>query len=280
MTLLALDIAPHGAGNLWRKGSDLISSLPYIDDLTPAEKEVVHKLIEDEAKRSTKRPTDYLKEITIPPLLKFEKNPMLQAEYKRVASGESLPPMDVGRLALPQPPTSKRNDVSAWRAALDNAYSQLEHQYNRLLNLELLLQYGPSVWQAHIKQLEVAVKEVAEERDRLKQEAEGINKERKLKQEAAGRELRSLEEKWLEHVKKNAEIQDACLALEAEIAKLQSTLKQRKGDSGAAVDAMDVEDRADAPEADGAQAPALAQAQVPAHAGAGGAGKEEQSEGR
>ncbi len=71
---------------------------------------------------------------------------------------------------------------------------------------------------------------VTEERDRLKKEAEGINRERKLKQESAGRELQALEEKWMAHVKQNAEIQNACLALEAEIAVLQSTLKERWGE--------------------------------------------------
>lgn len=102
--------------------------------------------------------------------------------------------LDTTRYRLDEPPLNRRNDVAAWKAALDNAHSQLEHQYNRwpsrvcqtplicdaantsfqgqcvvalhsishcwcrLLNLELLLQFGPKAWQAHIRHLEVGHK--------------------------------------------------------------------------------------------------------------------------
>lgn len=39
--------------------------------------------------------------------------------------------MDTARYNLDPPPAAKRNDYNAWRVALDNAYAQLEHQYNR-----------------------------------------------------------------------------------------------------------------------------------------------------
>jgi hypothetical protein len=69
---------------------------------------------------------------------------MLQADYKRVLNGEPLPQMDTARLQLPEPPVNKRNDVAAWRAALDNAHSQLEHQYNRYVHIQLRAYVGPS----------------------------------------------------------------------------------------------------------------------------------------
>jgi pre-mRNA-splicing factor SPF27 len=40
-------------------------------------------LIEEEMKRSTKRPADYLKELGPVPGPKFESNPLLAAEYER-----------------------------------------------------------------------------------------------------------------------------------------------------------------------------------------------------
>jgi pre-mRNA-splicing factor SPF27 len=56
---------------------------------------------------------------------------------------------------------SKQADVSAWTAAVDNAHAQLEHQLNRITNLELLLRYGDNAWRAQgqldealLKQLE------------------------------------------------------------------------------------------------------------------------------
>lgn len=39
----------------------------------------------------------------------------------------------------------RRNDPGAWKQALDNASAQLEHQYGRITNLELLLKYGDKV---------------------------------------------------------------------------------------------------------------------------------------
>lgn len=56
---------------------------------------------------------------------------LLQQEAARVAAGEAMQAMDTARYNLDPPPPSKRGDHAAWRAALDNAYAQLEHQYNR-----------------------------------------------------------------------------------------------------------------------------------------------------
>ena len=39
--------------------------------------------------------------------------------------------LDIARYRLDEPPLNRRNDVTAWRDALENAHSQLEHQYNR-----------------------------------------------------------------------------------------------------------------------------------------------------
>jgi pre-mRNA-splicing factor SPF27 len=59
-----------------------------------------------------------------------------------------MPPLDITRFRLDPPPQTKRGDAAAWRAALENANSQLEHQLNRIANLELLLKFGPNTWRA------------------------------------------------------------------------------------------------------------------------------------
>ena len=56
---------------------------------------------------------------------------MLRAELDRVGAGIKMEPLDTVRYRLDEPPLNRRGDVAAWRAALDNAHSQLEHQYNR-----------------------------------------------------------------------------------------------------------------------------------------------------
>jgi pre-mRNA-splicing factor SPF27 len=45
---------------------------------------------------------------------------------------------------------NKANDYSAWLAATNNAHAQLEHQLNRISNLELLLKYGANAWRAQV----------------------------------------------------------------------------------------------------------------------------------
>ena len=56
-----------------------------------------------------------------------------------------MPPLDATRYCLDAPPASRRHDLAAWKTSVDNAHSQLEHQYLRIINLELMLKYGDKV---------------------------------------------------------------------------------------------------------------------------------------
>ena len=58
-------------------------------------------------------------------------HPVLKAELERVRSGLPMAGLDIARYRLDEPSLNRRNDIAAWRSALDNAHSQLEHQYNR-----------------------------------------------------------------------------------------------------------------------------------------------------
>ena len=94
-------------------------------------------------------PRDYLAHLPAPPALDFPENPMLAAEMRRMEAGQRMQPLDVSRYEVAPPEGALQRDPSAWRAALANARSQLEHQHNRLANLELLGEYGP---RAHLQQ--------------------------------------------------------------------------------------------------------------------------------
>ncbi len=63
--------------------------------------------------------------------MRAQAHPLLKEEYARVRAGQPKPEMDTTRYRLDPPPLNRRNDISAWRSALENAHSQLEHQYNR-----------------------------------------------------------------------------------------------------------------------------------------------------
>lgn len=55
---------------------------------------------------------------------------------------------------------SKAHDLNAWTKACDNAHAQLEHQMNRITNLELLLRYGANAWRAQTQLDEALVKQL------------------------------------------------------------------------------------------------------------------------
>ena len=53
---LALTDVAHGEQKGWRRGQHLVDALPYVDGLTPAEKQAVDKLIEEEVRSRHSRP--------------------------------------------------------------------------------------------------------------------------------------------------------------------------------------------------------------------------------
>ena len=53
------------------------------------------------------------------------------------------------RYELPQPPAGKITDVSAWQECVDNSQAQLEHQALRILNLQLMEDFGVTAWKTY-----------------------------------------------------------------------------------------------------------------------------------
>uniref|UniRef100_A0A383VNY3 Pre-mRNA-splicing factor SPF27 n=1 Tax=Tetradesmus obliquus TaxID=3088 RepID=A0A383VNY3_TETOB len=208
----------------WRRGQELIDALAYIDPLTPDVKQQVDKLIEEEMRRSTKRPADYVKELPPVPPARFGGHTMLQQEYERVRATQPMPPLDVTRYRLDPPPQNKANDYSAWLAARNNAHAQLEHQLGRIANLELLLRFGANAWRAQVAFDEGLLKQSEATLQGLRKSIDQLNRERKLQQQAAGAELRVLEDQYYSALRKNLEISAACQAIEEEMALLQAKI--------------------------------------------------------
>jgi len=163
-----------------------------------------------------KKPSDYLDELPPVPHSRLDGDDLLRNELQRASRGESLSAMDLERYNLNPPPPNQRSDPAAWQAALDNAHAQLEHQRNRQLNLELLLKFGPITWRAHNEALVSFLDRIKADVTATRGAIDQLNRERKLQQTAAGRELQILEEEYTGLLLKTAELETACRAVESE----------------------------------------------------------------
>lgn len=193
-----------------------IDALPYIDMQynDPAVRKQVDSLIQEE-KKSFKPRDDYLARWPLQEP-EFEAHPLLLGEWMRVCDNQPMPRLDTTRYQLEPPPSNMQKDITAWQHSVDNAHSQLEHQANRLCNLELLQRHGANAWRAHLNALEVASKSVYNAKDSILTEIETINRKRKLDQIQTGPALLQLEGEWVSAVRKNIEIESQCLRLERE----------------------------------------------------------------
>lgn len=90
----------------------------------------------------------------------------------------------------------------------------------RLINLELLLKFGPDAWRVRNETLTVQCEALKRRLAAVKKETEDLNRSRKLSQLEAGRQLSSLQAEYTQLVAKNAEIEAACLTLESQAAAL------------------------------------------------------------
>eukprot|EP00897_Mesotaenium_endlicherianum_P008759 jgi/Mesen1/7911/ME000420S07054 len=212
----------EGAKPVWRNTEleELLDSLPYFDKEyeDPKVKAEVNRLVQEEMRRSTKKPADFLAELPPAPTFDFKDCPLLAREYERVKAGR--PPaaaIDTSRYGVEPPPPAKQGDVAAWAKAVENARSQQGHQSLRLENLELMHKYGANTWRLHNQQLEACNAGLERTIEEYRRHIDVLNRDRKLNQQAAASELGRLEEQWKEAVRKNGDIGLACQQLEAEV---------------------------------------------------------------
>lgn len=228
--ILMLEAPPQGPS--WPgplTNAEIIDALPYIDEdyANDAVKKEVDRMVEEELRRSAKKPADFLKDL--PPLAKpdFKNNPVLAREYDRVRASKPPVVLDFSRDKAEMP---KRTDEAAWRQALHKAQCFSQHNVIRLENLELIDKYGPDAWIQYNNVLQTLLSRLQKLTHERSQMIETVNRERKHHQQNTAYELNALSAQWKELSLKNIEIQAACAKIENYIDEFRKEAVERGWD--------------------------------------------------
>jgi pre-mRNA-splicing factor SPF27 len=205
-----------------------MDALPYIDEGydDPGTREAVFTLIEEETKRY--QPTkNYLEHLPPLDLTQFETE-LMKKEMERIASGQRMQLLSMKRYELPDPPSNRLTDVAAWQEAVDNSQAQLEHQLNRISNLQLMSTYAAESWKVYNTILCRLTEEAQKQLNSLKKQIQEINWQRKTVQTATGNKIKTLEKTWISLVEKNFEIERTCILLSQEIEGLENRIAEKQ----------------------------------------------------
>lgn len=155
---------------------------------------------------SAELPPDYQSTLhpSIPALPEPRFSPLMQQELARKEAGLPLTGgIDLSRYEAPEPPsgtsapgTDSSQALDEWRRTLQRAYTSSSHLSTRHTNLTLLEENGKNAWLIANSQLEEILRGLEKELADTKEAVEGVNRQRKIAQEARKGEFVGLEETW------------------------------------------------------------------------------------
>ena len=194
-------------------------------------REAALAMVEDETRRY--RPTkNYLDHLPPLNLNSFETD-LMKTEFERLSNRQAMDILSMKRYELPTPPPGKMTDVQAWSECVDNSEAQLEHQRTRIMNLDLMLDYGGESWKVYNEVLQDMLNKTQSQLADVKKNIQEINWSRKNQQTQVGERLKQLEGNWVGLVSKNYEIEQAVINMEHEyqMLKRQNDLKNKESSS-------------------------------------------------
>ncbi|MCJ1239336.1 hypothetical protein MMC14_007330 [Varicellaria rhodocarpa] len=206
---------------------DSYDSLPYLDPLpTPLSLSQASALIAAALPPShTTTPHPLL-----PPSAPFIPSPLIAAELSRIASNQPIPVgegIDTSRYEALEPPTNHpspeqrqqtpEQHLEAWRDTLRRAYTSSTHLNTRLQNLALLETFGKNAWLVGNAQLESVLRGLEKELVEMKEQVEGVERERAGVQEGVRGEMEGLQANWKQGVGRLLEVEVAAEGTRREI---------------------------------------------------------------
>ncbi|KAJ1451254.1 Pre-mRNA-splicing factor SPF27 [Pelagophyceae sp. CCMP2097] len=212
------DVAPS-----LRLNVDKIDALSYVE-VDESSARFVNELVEAEMASMAKQGgiVDYLAHRPESKAHFGKLSDLAQAELARIDNGGELEPLSIDRYNVEPPAPSLADDAEAWRTALDNCRAQLEHQANRVVNLELAESFDEAAWKRHVEDLEKLKAQLVALVSTKRAEADATNLKRKAEQTALAPEIARHERQRAALVAKHFELEKANAQLCAQVAQFSA----------------------------------------------------------
>ena len=198
-------VLPVIASAALRSGALLCDAMGYQEPVDPAAEQAAQQLVEEELRQNPGAPP------RLPALRPPRDSSIMAAEFSRCDRDEDLAPLAIERYSC-APPTEQ--DPEAWKSARTHVRAQLEHQANRVVNLELAESFSEHTWRRHVHDLGRLHAQVAALAEGKEREAEQINLKRKRDQAKLGPDIVRAERAVVERLERHR-------ALEARVAALR-----------------------------------------------------------
>lgn len=214
----------------------IYDSLPYIekDLLDPDYEAYAITLIDQEMQRLPVRPHPNVPQAhEVPSFGNLEDQTINKVEYSDLVQrgGTARPtPIDYSKThSVVDPITSSKSEpdtttLASWKIALNSAKIDLEYQRNRLINLELQVEFESNLWKYHNSMIDSHQSQpIQKALEYQRNFVDKINAKRKHQQEThMGPKLRILERKWSELIGTNQQLVTAIKLLEDEVDSLRA----------------------------------------------------------
>mmetsp|Transcript_62747 Transcript_62747/g.86266 ORF Transcript_62747/g.86266 Transcript_62747/m.86266 type:complete len:240 (-) Transcript_62747:396-1115(-) len=203
-----------------------LEALPYIDKEydDPMIQAKVQSLIESEMANIP--PKDYLSHLPVTPFGSWSNSGIFVSEMQRIAAQERTMPMDLSRYEVPHPAKELHRDPQAWRTAVNNARAAVEHQHNRLVNLELLQRYGARAWLQQNKALDKIKTSIDKQKEEMANAISEVNLKRKRSQEKLAPRMAILQNDYRRTCHENLQLGMACALLRKDVKRLKEASPQ------------------------------------------------------